>query len=143
MENEATPPPSTEEASERFQDTELAREFRYKSGISGKQPLRWERVNDVTVKLTDGEHTNVPRSHGQWCGYRTTKAVAWAICIVPGLWLARCGESAYGPEPLNKAKAAALAIAKGAAGDYRIRNAVAHLNGLAARLVDGNADVAL
>ena len=51
---------------------------------SQKTHLRFEKVNDVTFKLTDGEATNVPASHGQWGGYRTTKAVAWVINIAPG-----------------------------------------------------------
>jgi hypothetical protein len=128
--NEANWALDTGEAKTRFQAADLASEaadlaseFRYRSGISGKQPLYWER-------LTDGELTNVPRSHGQWAGYRTTKAVAWVICVAPGQWLARCGDRACGPEPINKAKTDALAMAKGAAGDYKICNPVAHLNGL-------------
>jgi hypothetical protein len=44
--------------------TDFKGEFRYKSGISGK--LEWERVNEITWKLTDGTFTNVPTSHGQW-----------------------------------------------------------------------------
>jgi hypothetical protein len=39
-----------------------------------------------------------------------------------------------GPSSLAKAKGAAMAMAKGAVGDYRIANAVTHLNGLTARL---------
>ena len=42
--------------------------------LSQKSKLRFERMNEVTFKLTDGEVTNVPASHGQWGGYRTTKA---------------------------------------------------------------------
>ena len=49
--------------------------------LSQKTKLHFERVNEVTFKLTDGEVTNVPASHGQWGGYRTTKAVAWVIKI--------------------------------------------------------------
>jgi hypothetical protein len=41
--------------------------------------LRFEEVNDVTWKLTDGEMTNVPACHGKWAGFRTTKAVAARI----------------------------------------------------------------
>ena len=42
-------------------------------------PLKCEKVNEVTFKITNGELTNVPASHGQWGGYRTTKALAWII----------------------------------------------------------------
>jgi hypothetical protein len=51
--------------------------LKYRSGNAAK--LWWERVNEVTWKLTDGEQTNAPRSHGQWGGYRTSKSVAWVI----------------------------------------------------------------
>jgi hypothetical protein len=37
---------------------------------------------------------------------------------------------------LAQAKAAALAMAKGAVGDYTVADPVAHLNGLAARLIE-------
>jgi hypothetical protein len=30
---------------------------------------------EITWKLTIGEMTNVPASHGQWGGYRTSKAI--------------------------------------------------------------------
>ena len=62
--------------------------------LSRKTKLHFERVNEATFKLTDGEVTNVPASHGQWGGYRTTKAVAWVINIAPGQWLARCRDDA-------------------------------------------------
>jgi hypothetical protein len=102
--------------------------------------LQWHRVNEVTYKLTDGELTNVPRSHGQWGGYRTAKAVAWVICIFPARWLARYRDMVSGPMSLPKAKAAAMAMAKGAVGDYFVPNPIEHLNGLTARLTDSEAE---
>jgi hypothetical protein len=98
--------------------------------------FKFERVNEVTWKLTNGELSNVPASHGQWCGYRTTKALAWVICLVPGSWLARCRDMVSGPSSLAAAKATAMAMAKGAVGDYCIKSAIAHLNGLTAHLID-------
>jgi len=80
-----------------------------------------------------------PGSHRQWAGYRTSKAIAWVICIAPGKWLARCGDRACGPESLSQAKANALAMAKGADGDYQIGDPIAHLNGLQAVLDRGAA----
>jgi len=103
--------------------------------LSPKTNLRFERVNEATFKLTDGESTNVPASHGQWGGYRTTKAFAWVINIARGQWLARCRNEASGPSSFKDAKVNALAMARGAHGDYFIRNPVHHLNGLQARLV--------
>ena len=116
--------------------------FRYKSGSPGK--LAFERVNEVTWKLTGGEQTNVPTSHGQWGGYRTSKAVAWVIDVGVDkpAWLARCRDRCCGPATLKEAKAAALAMAKSACGDYRISNLVQHLNSLAARLLDADHKVA-
>jgi hypothetical protein len=136
--SEAKTADNTGQASERFQGTDSNTEFRYKSGISGKLPLLFERVNEVSWKLTSGELTNVPASHGQWGGYRTTKAVAWVICVAPGEWLARCGDQVCGPVSLANAKRHALALAKGVPGDYFITNPIAHLNGLQARLSDGD-----
>jgi hypothetical protein len=122
--------------------TDIKREFRYKTGISGK--LDFEHVNEVTWKLTDGEMTNVPACHGFWGGYRTTKAIAWVIDlgVTKPAWMARCKDNCCGPLPLKDAKAAALAMAKGVSGDYRIIRPIEHLNGLASRLLDKEANLA-
>jgi hypothetical protein len=122
-----------------FQATDTQRQFRYKNGISGK--LDFEQVNEITWKLTNGEMTNVPACHGFWGGYRTTKAIAWVIDVgvAKSAWLARYKDQCCGPMPLKEAKAAALAMAKGAAGDYRVPNPAAHLDGLVARLLDAEA----
>jgi hypothetical protein len=117
------------------QDTELLSQFEPET-LSRKTDLRFERVNEVSFKLTGGESTNVPASHGQWGGYRTTKAVAWVVNIAPGHWLARCRNEVSGPFPFAKAKANALAMARGAHGDYFVENQIDHLNGLQARLLD-------
>jgi hypothetical protein len=109
--------------------------------LSKKTKLHFERMNEVTFKLTDGEVTNVPASHGQWGGYRTTKAVASVINIAPGQWLARCRDEASGPSSFNEAKTNALAMARGACGDYFIENPIDHLNGLQARLLDRDGEV--
>jgi hypothetical protein len=88
--------------------------------VSHLAGFKFERVNEVTLKLTNGETTLTPTSHAQWAGYRTNKAIAWVICVHPGQWLARCGDRACGPEPLNQAKADAMAMAKGAVGCFVI-----------------------
>jgi hypothetical protein len=115
---------------------EVANEFKPENLSPKTSPLRCERVNDSTFKITDGELTNVPASHGQWSGYRTNKALAWIIKLKSDAWLARCGDQVCGPSCFNEAKANALAMAKGAHGDYFVRNPVSHLNGLQARLLD-------
>ena len=97
--------------------------------LSQKTNLRFERVNEVTFKLTDGEDINVPASHGQWGGYRTTKAVAWVIKIGADAWLARCQNQACGPSTFSEAKQNAVAMARGAVGDYLVDNPVEHLDG--------------
>jgi hypothetical protein len=117
------------------QVTEPLGEFKPEN-LSQKTNLRFERVNEVTFKLTDGESTDVPASHGQWGGYRTTKAMAWVINIAPGQWLARSRDEVSGPLSFHEAKANALAMARGACGDYFIENPINHLNGLQARLLD-------
>jgi hypothetical protein len=117
------------------QGADLSGEFEPEN-LHQKTKLRFERVNEVTFKLTNGEATNAPASHGQWGGYRTTKAVAWVINIAPGQWLARCRNEASSPSSFNEAKAHALEMARGAPGDYFIENPIDHLNGLQARLED-------
>jgi hypothetical protein len=123
------------------QDSELLREFEPEN-LSQKTNLRFQRVNDVTFKLTDGESTNVPTSHGQWGGYRTTKAVAWVIKIGPNVWLARCGDRSCGPTTFDKAKADALNMARGSYHEVRLRDPVTYLNRLHARMAerDGEAE---
>ena len=121
------------------QDSDFSEEFKPENR-SQKTHLRFEKVNDVTFKLTDGEATNVPASHGQWGGYRTTKAVAWVINIAPGEWLARCHNEASGPSSFNEAKVNALAMARGGAGDYFIENPIDHLNGLQAQLLGSDGE---
>src|SRR5262249_18164821 len=86
------------------QESDFLDEFEQKN-LSSETNLPFERVNEVTFKLTDGELTNVPASHGQWGGYRTTKAVAWVINIAPRQWLARCRDEASGPSFFHEAKA--------------------------------------
>ena len=117
------------------QDFDSLSEFKPEN-LSLKTKLQFERVNEITFKLTDGEVTNVPASHGKWGGHRTTKAVAWVINIGPSQWLARCRDEVSGPSSFNEAKANALAMARGSCGDYFIENPIDHLNGLQARLLD-------
>ena len=119
-----------------FQATDAQRQFCYKFGISGKLDL--EQVNEIAWKLTNGQ---VPTCHGFWRGYRVSKAVAWVIDVGVSkpAWLARYKDQCCAPMPLKDAKGAALAMAKGAAGDYRITDPIAHLNGMSARLLDAEA----
>ena len=119
---------------------EVSSEFKPENLSPKTSPLRCERVNEFTFKITNGELTNVPASHGQWSGYRTTRALAWIIKLGAEAWLARCGNQACGPSSFSETKANALAMAKGAFGDYCIANPIAHLNGLTARLTDLEAD---
>jgi hypothetical protein len=115
---------------------EDASEFRPENLSPKTSPLRCERVNDSAFKITNGELTTVPASHGQWAGYRITKAMAWIIKLEAKAWLARCGDQVCGPSSFSEAKANAFAMAKGADGDYSVRDSLPHLNGLQARLTD-------
>jgi hypothetical protein len=119
---------------------EVSSEFKPENLSPKTSSLRCERVNDSTFKITNGELTNVPASHGQWGGYRTMKALAWIIKLEAEAWLARCGNQACGPSSFSQAKANAFAMAKGAIGDYYIAKPIAHFNGLTARLIDSQAD---
>jgi hypothetical protein len=128
----------TGEVSTDFQVSDPKKEFRFKSGISGNQPLRCERVNDITFKITDGEMSRVPAKLGWWGGYNTPRALAWVsnVGINSASWIARCDDRVSGPFSFNEAKAAAVKLAKGSDGDYRIQKPITHLNGLQARLLD-------
>ena len=105
------------------QDLELLYEFKPKN-LSQEANLRFERVNEVTFKLTDGKDTNVPASHGKWGGYRTTKALAWVIKIGADAWLARCGDQVCNPASFSEAKSHALAMARRGDGDYFVKNQI-------------------
>jgi hypothetical protein len=100
--------------------------------------FNFERVNEVTWKLTNGEMTNVPARLGHWGGYRTSKAIAWVIDVgtEKPAWVARHKDSTTNSMHLKEAKSVAIAMAKGACGDYVVRDPIAHLSGLAARLPD-------
>ena len=121
---------------------EVAAKFRPKNASpKADLPLKCERVNcervnDATFKITNGEFANTPASHGQWGGYRTTKALAWIIKLESNAWVARCGDQICNPTSFNKAKSQALAMARGAVGDYFVENPIRELNGLQERLVD-------
>jgi hypothetical protein len=117
------------------QDPELLGEFKPEN-LSQKTNLRFQRVNEITFKLTDGDGTSVPASHGQWGGYRTTKAVAWVIKIV-----ARCGDMLCGPTTFDKAKTDALKMARGSYHEVRLRDPVAYPNRLHARMTDRDGEV--
>ena len=65
-----------------------------------------------------------------------SKAIAWVINVAPNAWLARCGDQTSNPLALIAAKSAAMAMAKGACGDYVVSNPIAHLNGLTAILLE-------
>ena len=88
--------------------------------FSEKTPLRFEQVNEVTWKLTNGTYTDVPASHGQWGGYRVTKAVAWIMEVGPKQWVARCGDMASEALPLAQAKTAARQMLVSGLHDYRV-----------------------
>ena len=118
------------------QDIENTSVLEPKKGPPNPSRFRFEKVNEVTWKLTNGEMTNVPASHGQWGGYRTSKAIAWVINVAPNAWLARCGDQTSNPLALTAAKSEAMAMAKGACGDYVVSNPIAHLNGLTAILLE-------
>ena len=120
------------------QDIEITSVLAPKKRPPNPSRFTFEKVNEVTWKLTNGEMTNVPASHGQWGGYRTTKAIAWIINVAPNAWLARCGDQTSNPLALTAAKSEAMAMAKGACGDYVVRDPIAHLNGLGARLLDAD-----
>jgi hypothetical protein len=87
-------------------------------GQTEKASLSWVQINSVTWKLTDGQSSLTPTSHGQWGGYRTERALAWVIEVGwpwgKSAWYARCGDRSYGPTTLGIAKRAAESFVSGA-----------------------------
>jgi hypothetical protein len=128
--------PSTGAPFSCLQHTDLPNNFCPKIEISEKKPLTFEQVNDVTWKLTDGEGINVPTSHGQWAGYRTTKAIAWVIEVAPGYWFARYQSQSSRPTSLKKAKARAVGMATGSVREREVADPIRRLNFLRALVED-------
>jgi len=81
--------------------------------ISAKAPdLRFEEVNEVTWKLTDGKGINAWK--GDRSGsYRTTRAVGWLMGIGNGQWVVRYRNKASRPMRLNQAKRYAFEMVRG------------------------------
>src|SRR5262245_36984152 len=73
-----------------------------KIDLGGK--YRFEHINEITWKLTDGRGSNA--SAGDRSGsYRTTRAVAWLMGVGGGRWIVRYRDRASKPMRLAKAKA--------------------------------------
>ena len=53
---------------EASQDIEIASVLAAKKRPPNPSRFTFEKVNEATWKLTNGEMTNVPASHGQWGG---------------------------------------------------------------------------
>ena len=77
-----------------------------------RRDLRFEEVNDVTWKLTDGRGS-IAWSGDRSGGYRTTRAVAWLMGIGNGLWVVRYRTKASRPMKLNAAKKYAIEMVRG------------------------------
>ena len=81
--------------------------------ISGKdRTLTFERVNEVTWKLTDGKGS-LAWSGDRSGSYRTSRAVAWLLAVGGGRWVARYRNKSSKPMKLPKAKTYALEMVKG------------------------------
>ena len=94
--------------------------------------LRFEQVNEVTVKVTDGRGSLVPACQGYWSGYQTTRAVAWLMGIGNGRWIVRYHNKASRPMKLPAAKKYALEIVKGIRPGRAIDDPLRELNRMAA-----------
>ena len=101
-----------------------------------KRELSWDQVNSVTWKLTDGRGSEVPSSHGQWSGYRTTKAAAWLVGIGSGFWITRYRRAASRPLPIHKAKIYALEMVKGIRPGIIPDDPARHLNKITAGVMN-------
>jgi hypothetical protein len=98
--------------------------------VLAKQPrdLRFEQINPITVKLTDGRQSRVPACHGYWPGYETTRAVAWLTLIGNAHWVARYRDKSSRPMKLPAAKRYALEMVKGIRQGIAVDDPVRELN---------------
>jgi hypothetical protein len=91
--------------------------------------LRFERVNEVTVKVTDGRITMTPTPPGRhWAGYKTTRAVAWLAAVGAGRWIVRCRNKTSRPMVLAKARRYASELIKGIRPGIVLDDPIGHLN---------------
>jgi hypothetical protein len=101
--------------------------------------LRFEQVNEVTFKLTDGKGSLVPACHGYWSGYQTTRAVAWLMGIGNGLWIVRYRNKASRPMKLPAAKKYALEMVGGIRPGRVVTDPIGDLNRMQAVLAEYDA----
>jgi len=98
--------------------------------------LRFEEVNAVTLKLTDGRGSLVPACHGYWSGYSTTRAIAWLMGIGNGLWIIRYRDKASRLMKLPAARKYALEMVKGTRPGIILDDPVSHLNKITAAVMN-------
>ena len=135
-----TPPKSKKRTSQVIENVTPSRRL---FPISEIGPLKIVVVNEVTVKVTDGDAIRQEGSHGQWGGSNAERALAWIMCLdwVVGThrqWVVRVGNLAFGPVTLSKAKKAALAIVQGGVEDPLriVRDPIGELNVMQAGMAD-------
>jgi hypothetical protein len=92
--------------------------------------LRFEEVNAVTVKLTDGRGSLVPTCHGHWSGYQTTRAVAWLMGIGNARWIVRYRNKSSRPMKLPAARKYALEMIKGIRSGRVVHDPIGELNAM-------------
>ena len=98
--------------------------------------LRFEQVNEVTFKLTDGKGSLVPARHGHWSGHQTTGAVAWLMGIGNGRWIVRYRNKASRPMKLPAARKYALEMLKGIRPGRIVTDPIGDLNRMQAVLAE-------
>ena len=101
--------------------------------------LRFEQVNEVTFKLTDGKGSLVLACHGHWSGYQTTRAVAWLMGIGNGRWIVRYRDKASKPMKLPAAKKYALEMVRGIRPGRVVADPIGDLNRMQAVLAEYDA----
>ena len=98
--------------------------------------LRFEQVNEVTFKLTDGKGSLVPARHGHWSGHQTTRAIAWLMGIGNGRWIVRYRNKASRPMKLPAAKKYALEMVNGIRPGRVVTDPIGDLNRMQTVLVE-------
>ena len=91
--------------------------------------LTFERVNEVTWKLTDGRGS-IAWSGDRGGNHRTARAIAWLLGIGSGLWVVRYRDNCSKPMKLPKAKTYALEMVKGVRPGKLIADTIGRLHRL-------------
>lgn len=107
--------------------------------------LKLVRINEVTLKITDDTRIRSEGNLARWVGSESSRALAWVynagwhVVGSQEVWIARCGELAFGPTTFHRAVDAAKRMACGGfdLAVTRVAEPVAYLTRVSVELLSG------